>query len=125
MLIGSYMVSYIPANLNITIGYSYTTFNLSLTKTSYMGPNFSISKSFMKNTLAVSLSENLFKNNLTDNSTMKTTVNNLNRVSLNITYRLARKHRFTVKAYINKNTSGTVLNNYNEKRGELGYVYTF
>ena len=46
ILIGSYMVNYIPANLNITIGYSYTTFNLSSTKTSYLGPNFSISKSF-------------------------------------------------------------------------------
>ena len=56
---------------------------------------------------------------------MNTAVNNLNRVSLNITYRLAKKHRFTVKAYVNKNTSGTALNNYNEKRGEVGYVYTF
>lgn len=125
ILIASYMVSYMPVNLNITIGYSYTTFDLSSAETSYMGPNLSISKSFMKNTLAVSLSENLFTNSSTDNNTLETTENNLNRVSLNLTYRLAKKHRFTVKGYINKSTSDTVSNNYNEKRGELGYVYTF
>lgn len=125
MLIGSYIVNYIPANLNITIGYSYTIFTLSSNETSYAGPNFSISKSFAKNKLAISLSENLFKNQLTDKIAGKTTINNLNRVSLNTSYRPGRKHRVIAKVYINKNSSDTASNNYNEKRGELGYVYSF
>ncbi len=125
MIIGSYMINYVPAGLNLTLGYTYSTFVLTSSETNFMGPNMSLSKSFAKNKLSVSLAGNFFKNKVSDKISDITVINNLTRFSLIASYRPGKKHRITAKAYLNQNNSDTVLNDYTEIRGELGYVYTF
>lgn len=120
-LMGTYVLSYIPLRLNVTLTYNYTQFELPSVNTTIMGPVISCSGAFLKNKLMISLSKSNFANYLDDvrSSTINTFVTNFS-------YRHLKNHMLKFSFYVNKNKAlNSSLTNVTEQKGELGYAYVF
>ncbi|MBE0654106.1 MAG: hypothetical protein IH594_09930, partial [Bacteroidales bacterium] len=121
ILLASYLVSYIPKQMNVTLSYNLTSFNLSSMETKVSGPVVAYSASFLKNSLNLSVSNAFYKTRLNGEENSK-----LNIFWINSSYRFNKKHLAKASFYINNNnnlqSSGTSII---EKKAELGYSYIF
>jgi len=121
MVSGSYLVSYIPKSMSLSVTYNLSMFDLANNNTKVHGPVIAYSAAFLKNKLSFSLSNSFYKTIVNNNDD-----NNLNIFSLNSSYRIAKKHRFRLSYYNHKNKSlnGSLIE-FTENKGEIGYSFTF
>ena len=121
ILLASYLLSYLPKQMNLTLSYNMTSFNLSNLETKVSGPVVAYSAAFLKNTLNMSVSNAFYKTQLNGEDNSK-----LNIFWFNSSYRFNKKHLAKVSFFINNNnnlqSSGTSVI---EKKAELGYSYIF
>ncbi|HYX06135.1 MAG TPA: hypothetical protein VE912_05320, partial [Bacteroidales bacterium] len=123
---GNYALSLIQAQLTFGLGYSYTSFVLTSYETKVKGPNLSVSKSFFDSKLSLSVSDSYNRSTVLDKLNDTTTENKLNRITLQTMFIPAKKHRFSLRFYINKSTAVTSgAPSYRESKGDISYVYTF
>ena len=121
ILLATYMVSYIPKQMNLTLSYNLTSFNLSSLETQVSGPVVAYSASFLKNSLNLSVSNAFYKTRQNGEDSSK-----INIFWINSSYRFNKKHLAKAGFFINNNNnlqnSGTSIV---EKKAELGYSYIF
>ncbi|HUW06784.1 MAG TPA: hypothetical protein VMW01_11050 [Williamwhitmania sp.] len=121
MWMGSYMVSYMPLRLNMSLTYTYSHFKLDIMDTKYFGPVISFSTSFFKNKMNLALSDSYFNNRVNSLD-----VSNINILSFTTSYRLKKNHQF--KARYNLHTNNAMdasISSYRETTGEIGYSFIF
>lgn len=119
--LASYYATFNAAKISISGSYTTTQFELPSQQTKIKGPTLGITKMMVNNTMSVNLMW----------SSMAYTINdvksrNINRISVNSSYRVSRKHRFNIRFYINKSTKETdTVMPFKETKGDIGYAYTF
>ena len=120
-LLGSYLLSVIKLKLNFTGSYTYTTFTLPSQETLISGPTAGITKTFLKNALSINVSYSSLEYKVG-----KETQRRINRSSMNTTYRIAKKHRLSIRFYINQSSDEAEgVEPFKETKGDIGYAYTF
>jgi hypothetical protein len=121
ILLASYLVSYLPRQMNLTLSYNLTSFHLSTMETRVSGPVVAFSAAFLKNSLSLSVSNAFYKTRLDGDDSSK-----INIFVVNGSYRFNKKHLAKAGFFINNNTNfqntGTSIV---EKKAELGYSYIF
>jgi hypothetical protein len=125
-LLANYMVTVLNAGLTMGLGYNYTLFSLQNSENRIKGPSVSLSKTLWKKKLSLTLSDNYFKNELTYSNGNDDRTSGINRVAFNAGLRPSKHHRFYIKLYINKAKAKTSnVTPFTERKGDIGYVYTF
>lgn len=120
-VLGSYLLSMIKLKLNFTGSYTYTTFTLPSQETIISGPTAGITKMLLNNALSVNVSYSSL-----DYKVANETQRKINRISMNTTYRVAKKHRLNLRFYINQSTDEAEgIKPFKETKGDIGYAYTF
>ncbi len=119
---GSYLLSVIPKQMNFTVTYNYTSFDLASMKTRVSGPVLTYSSSMLKNSLNLSVSNAFYKNFLDGEENSK-----LNIFSVSSSYRISRKQRLRLSIYFHKSEGlmGNTSSSFAENKGEIGYSYMF
>jgi hypothetical protein len=117
----SYFVLVVSLRLNITGSYTHTVFEMPSRKTVIHGPTVAVSKSFFNNVFNTSLSYASLAQ-LIDDAAYQT----INRLMVNTSYRPARRHRFSLRFYLNRSANeGENVKPFRETKGDIGYAYTF
>jgi hypothetical protein len=120
-LLFSWYLTLLRSGLTTGLSFNYSTFDMASINTQYYGPSLSISKSFLKRKLNLSLSCSGFKN-VNDGEDLSTIIQTGFRGS----YRLAKKHKIQMKYSLNRcNAMAASINSYTENKGEISYVYSF
>lgn len=116
-----YTFSYTPWQLAIGVGYNYTTFNFATNRTKNFGPSATLSKVFKEPNITLSTNFNYYE--IENNGTKG---NDAFTIGVQTRYKLAKKHQFTVRGFINNgNVTGINPLNYSETKIDFGYAYTF
>ncbi|HEY8511459.1 MAG TPA: hypothetical protein VIL31_05845 [Cyclobacteriaceae bacterium] len=117
----SYFLLFVSLRLNVTGSYTYTIFEMPSRKTVISGPTVSVSQSFFNHALNVSLSYASLAQAI-DDAAHQT----INRLMLNASYRPARRHRVSLRFYLNKTANEAEnVKPFRETKGDIGYAYTF
>src|SRR5690606_13518491 len=119
--LGSYLVTLAPLRMSITGSYTFTIFELPSKRTKINGPTVSLTKTLANNTLSLSLTYSSLAYTI-DEEQYQT----INRLMINTSYRVARKHRLSLRFYVNQ-SAGEAENveSFRETKGDIGYAYTF
>ena len=122
---GTWMVSYYftinKLKASISGNYTTTQFELPGQQTKIQGPSLGATKMMANNAMSM---------NVTWSSMAYTTngasIRNINRVSVNASYRASRKHRFNIRFYVNKSAKeADTITPFKETKGDISYAYTF
>jgi len=103
--------------MNLSLTYTYSSFNLPGNVSLIQGPSVSWSASMLKSRLNLSLACSRFSNTLNDADSGKITTG-----SLTSTLKIAKRHVAKLRFYVNDG-SGTTP--YTETKGEIGYAFIF
>jgi hypothetical protein len=117
----SYFLVIVGPRLNISGSYTHTTFEMPSRETVISGPTLSVSQSFFNHALNVSLSYSSLEQIINEAA-----YQTINRLMVNTSYRPVRKHRFTLRFYLNQSANEAEnVNPFRETKGDIGYAYTF
>lgn len=126
MLMGNYMLSFLNIGLTGSVGYNYTLFRLQISDNRISGPVISLTKTFLDKKLSLMVSDNFFKNEVVYNNGNEERISKINSISIRAGVKLSKHHRFNVKFYVRESKAETSnITPFTERRGEIGYVYTF
>jgi hypothetical protein len=117
----NYTLTFIPKQLNLTVGLSYVNSHNSYATTTMTGGTAGLSKSFLKNKLFCSLNENAQSSEV---NSQKGWVFN---TSASLRYMPLRHHSFNLQLILVNTTfqDKVATNMYNQSKGDLSYVFTF
>ena len=114
---GSYVIGYLPLKMNLSLTYSYSSFDMPSSENTIHGPAGSLSASMLKGRLSMAMAGSRFANYI-DNSLYS----HITSATLSTTYKITKKHIVRARLYINK-SNGT--SSYTETKGEFGYGFLF
>lgn len=118
---GNYLISYLPWQLSVTVGYSKGTFNLAGQDNSYQGPNVNVSKTFLKQKLLISAGYSRQNVTLAGQSGLQLAITNFQ-----AGYRFLKHHQLSAKLYFRNSVNDMAGGeNYKETKGDLVYGYSF
>src|SRR5690606_22223642 len=101
--------------------YTHTVFEMPSRKTVIHGPTVAVSKYFFNTAFNTRLSYASLAQ-LIDDAAYQT----INRLMVNTSYRPARRHRFSLRSYLNRRANeGENVKPFRETKGDIGYAYTF
>ena len=119
--LGSYFLTLVRLRLNVVGSYTFTTFQLPSKQTKIGGPTVGLTKTLANNALSINLTYSSMAYRI-DNQQHQT----INRLSVNTSYRVARKHRLNLRFYINQSArEAENVESFRETKGDIGYAYTF
>jgi hypothetical protein len=119
--LASYLLSFIKMKLTLTGSYALTTFKLPSKETMINGPTLAVTKTFFKNALNINLTYSSLAYKIDDEQHQT-----INRISVNTTYRVAKKHRLNLRFYINESArEAENVESFRETKGDIGYAFTF
>jgi hypothetical protein len=117
----SYFVLFVGLRLNISGSYTHTIFEMPSRETVIRGPTVSVSQSYFNHALNVSVSYASLAQAI-DDAAHQT----INRLMLNTSYRPARRHRISLRFYLNQSANEAEnVKPFRETKGDIGYAYTF
>ena len=117
----NYMLSLLPMLFSVNGGYTFTTYSIGQQDIGYYGPSINLNKSFFDSKLQIMVGANKFTNTTDENVTKR-----LSRYSFRAAYKVTRKQKITLRAYLNKGESpADTEKNYRETKVELNYAYHF
>lgn len=117
----SYFILIVRLRLNITGSYTHTIFEMPSRRTVISGPTVGVSKSFFNNAFNVNLSYASLAQEIDDDAHQT-----INRLMVNTSYKPARRHRFTLRFYLNQSANEAEnVKPFRETKGDIGYAYTF
>jgi hypothetical protein len=126
MLMGNYMFSLVNIGLTGSIGYNFTLFSLQASENKISGPVISLSKTLLDKKLNLTIADNYFRNEIKYTSGAENRVSGTNRISIRAGFRFEKKHRINFKLYIRDSKAKTSnFTPFSERKGDIGYVYTF
>lgn len=126
MLMGNYIFSASGVGLSGSIGYNYTLFSLQTSENKITGPVLSLSKSLFDKKLSLTLSENYFRNEISYTTGAEDRISGINRISIRAGFKISKKHRVNFKLFIKDSKAITSnFTPFSERKGDIGYVYTF
>jgi hypothetical protein len=114
---GSYVIGYMPLRMNLSLTYTYSSFDLPGNVSLLHGPSVSWSASMLKSRLNLSLACSRFSNIINDVDS-----GNISAYSLSSTLKIAKRHIAKLRLYVN---NGSGISPYTETKGELGYGFIF
>jgi hypothetical protein len=121
MLLFSWYMTLLRSGLTTGISFNFSTYDMAVVKTQYYGPSVSVSKSFFKQKMNLSLTCSGFRNT-SDGEALSDIIQTGFRGS----YRLAKKHKIQLKYSFNRSIAEvSTINSYTENKGEISYVYSF
>jgi hypothetical protein len=86
----------------------------------------SLTKTLFNKKLSLMVSDNFFKNEIIYTNGNDDRISNINTISIRAAVKLSKHHRFNVKLYIKDSKAETSsITPFTERKGEIGYVYTF
>ncbi len=125
-LMANYMLSILNAGLTMGIGYNFTLFSLQNSENRISGPSVSLTKSLLKKKLSLMLAEHYFNNSLTYTNGAEDRSSGINRVSFSATMKPSKHHRFYIRLYVNNaKAKSSGFTPFTERKGDIGYVYSF
>ncbi len=125
-LMTNYMLFIVKAGLNLGLSFNYTLYNLQNSKNTIAGPGIVITKTLLKNKLSLSLADNYYKNTVTFTDGNDDKITGVNRISFQAGIKPTDHHRFYIKFYLNNISAITPnITPFTERKGDIGYVYSF
>ncbi len=118
---GSYSLTLLPLNANLSLIFLYTKFIQDTLITKIAGPSAGFGKSFMQNKVNASITWSSIKNSVQNEAT-----GSVNTISMQVGYRPVRNHRFSLRFYRNTNSGKEPLYpSWYENKFDIDYTYTF
>jgi len=121
MVLLSWYMTLLKSGLTTGVSFNYSTYDMASVNSQYFGPSVSVSKSFFKQKMNLSLTGSGFRNT-SDGNALSTIV----QAGMRTSYRLAKKHKIQIKYSFNRCIGeAATVNSYTENKGEISYVYSF
>lgn len=117
VVMGSYIIGYLPLSINLALSYSYSSFDIPTAENIFHGPTASLSATVLKGKLNMSATGSRLSM-ITDDALS----GHLTTATFAATARITRMHSVRTRIYLNKST-GT--NSFTETKGEVGYGFIF